>query len=294
MEIVILSGMSGAGKSLAMNYLEDMGFFCIDNLPPLVLPQMVRTFTKPTGSEGTGIRRVAFVVDVRSLEMFAGLLPALEEIDEMRVPYRILFLEAADAVLIGRYKESRRNHPLAEGRGIMQAIAMERAKLGPLKDHATDVLDTSNMAPSDLRDALYKMLSGNEGENRMSVLIQSFGFKYGIPIDCDNVVDVRFIPNPFYVPELKSHSGLDPDVRDYIFRFPETQEFMTRLASILDYLIPFYIREGKVRLTIGIGCTGGRHRSVALAADLAERLAGQGVRIFVDHRDIDRDARRRK
>ena len=294
MEIVILTGMSGAGKSLAMNYLEDMGFFCIDNLPPVVLPQMVRTFTKSGGTEGTGIHRVAFVVDIRSLEMFSGILPALDEIEEMRIPYRIVFLEASDAVLIGRYKETRRNHPLASGRGISQALQLERSKLEPLKEHATDVFDTSNMAPSDLRDAMYKLLSEEGRENRMSILIQSFGFKYGIPIDCDNVIDVRFIPNPFYEPALKTQSGLDPAVRDFVFSFPETREFMERLSALLEFLIPYYIREGKVRLTLGIGCTGGRHRSVVLAQDLADRLQGLGLRVYVDHRDIERDPRRRK
>ncbi len=295
MEIVILTGMSGAGKSLAMNYLEDMGFFCIDNLPPVVLPQMVRTFTKSGGTEGTGIRRVAFVVDIRSFEMFSGILPALDEIEEIRIPYRIVFLEASDAVLIGRYKETRRNHPLAEGgRSISQALSLERAKLEPLKEHATDVFDTTNMAPSDLRNAMYKLLSEEGRENRMSILIQSFGFKYGIPPDCDSVVDVRFIPNPFYEPELKTLSGLDQPVRDFVCAFPETKEFMDRVAGMLDYVIPFYIREGKVRLTLGIGCTGGRHRSVVLAQDLADRLSGQGLQIHVDHRDIDRDPKRRK
>jgi UPF0042 nucleotide-binding protein len=294
MEIVILTGMSGAGKSLAMNYLEDMGFFCIDNLPPLVLAHMVRTFTKSEGTEGTGIRRIAFVVDIRSLEMFSGILPALDEIEEMHVPYRIVFLEATDAVLIGRYKETRRNHPLAVGSGISQALQVERDRLEPLKEHATDVLDTSNMSPSDLRDALYKLLSEEGRESRMSILIQSFGFKYGIPIDCDDVIDVRFIPNPFYETDLKGLSGLDAAVREYVVSFPETMEFMSRLAGLFDYLIPYYMREGKVRLTIGIGCTGGRHRSVALALDLAERLGGKGLQVHVDHRDIDRDPRRRK
>lgn len=294
MEIVILTGMSGAGKSLAMNYLEDMGFFCVDNLPPVVLPNMVQTFAKGAGADGAGIRRVAFVVDIRSLEMFSGIVPALDEIEGMRIPYRIVFLEASDAALIGRYKETRRNHPLAEGRGIMQALQLERTKLEPLKDRATDVFDTSNMAPSDLRNAMYKLLSDEGRENRMSILIQSFGFKYGIPPDCDDVVDVRFIPNPFYEPELKGLSGLDPAVKEYVWRFPETKEFMDRAVGLLEFLIPFYLREGKVRLTLGVGCTGGRHRSVVLAQELADRLAGQGLQIHVDHRDIDRDPLRRK
>ncbi len=294
MEIVILTGMSGAGKSLAMNYLEDMGFFCIDNLPPVVLPHMVQTFAKGGAADGTGIKRVAFVVDIRSLEMFSGILPALDEIDALRIPCRILFLEASDAALVGRYKETRRNHPLAEGRGLPQALQLERQKLEDLKERATDVIDTTNLAPSDLRNKLYKLLSDEGRENRMSVLVQSFGFKYGIPPDCDNVVDVRFIPNPFYEPDLKTLSGLDAPVRDFVRKFPETGEFMDRLASILDFTIPFYLREGKVRLTIGIGCTGGRHRSVVLAEDLAARLKGKGLPIHVDHRDIDRDPLRRK
>lgn len=295
MEIIILTGMSGAGKSLAANYLEDMGFFCIDNLPPDLLPELVNSYARSSSrlfSADIDMNRMAFVIDVRSLELFDGIIPALDRLSQMAITYRIIFLDATDQSLINRYKQSRRNHPLAQGRGIVQAIELERQRLAPIKNLASDVIETSNLAPAELRNMLYAMLSETDRDERMTILIQSFGFKYGIPVDCDSVLDVRFIPNPYYIQELKPLSGLDDSVRDYVLSFEETRTFMDMQEKLFEYTIPYYIREGKVRLTIGVGCTGGRHRSVALAEDLANRLRDNHLRVVVDHRDLDKDPRK--
>lgn len=295
MEIIILTGMSGAGKSLAINYLEDMGYFCIDNLPPDLLPELVISFVRRNSSVFSieyGMTRMAFVVDVRSPDFFEGILPALARLNALDITYRIIFLDATDQTLINRYKQSRRNHPLAQDRSIVQAIEMERQKLAPIKELAADVIETSTLSPSELRDMLYMMLSAAGRDERMTILIQSFGFKYGIPVDCDCVLDVRFIPNPYYTLALKPLSGLDEAVRDYVLAYPETNHYMDLQEQLFEYTIPFYIREGKVRLTIGIGCTGGRHRSVVLAEDLANRLRDNHLRVVVDHRDLDKDPRK--
>jgi UPF0042 nucleotide-binding protein len=292
MELIILTGMSGAGKSLAGNYLEDMGFFCVDNLPPQLLPELFRSFLKGAKADTPGmfiINRVAFVVDVRSADLFDGFVPALAEIDKMGVRYRIIFLDSTDQALINRYKQSRRNHPLAQGQGISRAIEQERTLLAPIKAIASDVIETSGLKADELRDRLYALLSEPDIENRMTILIQSFGFKYGIPLDCDIVTDVRFIPNPYYVAELRPLSGLEEPVRQYVLEFAATQTFMDLQEKTIEFALPYYVREGKVRLTIGVGCTGGRHRSVALAEDLATRLRDNGIRVVVDHRDIDKD-----
>jgi RNase adapter protein RapZ len=295
MEVIILTGMSGAGKSLAANYLEDMGFFCIDNLPPNLLPNLVLSYAKrrpdPMDPNQNG-NRMAFVIDVRSSELFDEIFDALEKLNKKKIPYRIIFLEATEHALISRYKQSRRNHPLAEGRGIVQAIQMERVRLAPIKELASDVIETSNLTQSELRDMLYDMLSVSGRDERMTVLIQSFGFKYGIPVDCDCIIDVRFIPNPYYQPELKALSGLDQKVVDYVLSFRETRIFMDMQEEWLEFAIPYYIREGKVRFTIGVGCTGGRHRSVVLGEDLAARLRDNQLRVVIDHRDLDKDLRR--
>lgn len=292
MDIIILTGMSGAGKSLAANYLEDMGFFCVDNLPPQLMPDLIRAYTHnhtdlPDIVED--VSRLAFVIDVRSSDLFEGLSPALEKMNQMGIAFRMIYLEATDQSLINRYKQSRRNHPLAQKLGLSQAIALERKRLAPIKELASDVIDTSNLAPPEFRNMLYAMLSSTERDERMTILVQSFGFKYGIPVDCDNVFDVRFIPNPFYIPDLKILSGLDKPVCDYIYQFSETTVFLDKTEQLLEYAIPFYIREGKVRMTIGVGCTGGRHRSVALAEDLGNRLRDNHLRVVVDHRDLGKD-----
>lgn len=289
--------MSGAGKSQAANYLEDMGYFCIDNLPPNLLPELVRSFARSAGNsfaETAKKTRLAMVVDVRSSELFDELIPSIEKLDAMKIEYRIIFLDAADQEIIGRYKQSRRNHPLAGDVSIIQAIAIERQKLVPIREKADDIIDTTNISPVELREMLYSMLGSKEQDERMTILIQSFGFKYGVPLDCDCVLDVRFIPNPYYNPDLKALSGLDRQVRDFVMSFAETRKYLALQVKTFNYIIPYYIREGKVRLTIGIGCTGGRHRSVTLANELAYALQKNNLRVVVDHRDLDKDARYKK
>ena len=298
MEIIILTGMSGAGKSLAADYLEDMGFFCIDNLPPHMVPELIEAYAKnlsnqaEQGDDAAAGTRLAFVIDVRSSELFEGIIPTLDIINQMGYTYRIIYLEASDQVLINRYKQSRRNHPLARGRSLAQALALERVRLAQLKELASDVIETSNLGSGELRNLLYAMFSKTDRDERMTILIQSFGFKYGVPVDCDCMLDVRFIPNPFYIPELKALCGLDEPIKHFVFSFPETQTYIDLQEQAFEFTIPFYIREGKVRLTIGVGCTGGRHRSVALAEELANRLRDNHLRIIVDHRDLEKDPRK--
>lgn len=291
MDILILTGMSGAGKSQAADFLEDMGYFCIDNLPPMLLPEMVRTFTKGQGGEGFGISKLAFVIDIRSNEFLRGFEPAIQEIDALGCPYRIVFLEASDQVLVNRYRQTRRRHPLSDGRGLSESIVQERSMLLSIRGMATHIIDTSMMAIPALRDEIYNIISEDTGNRRMSVLVQSFGFKYGIPVDCDNIYDVRFLPNPFYEPELKMFSGKDAEIAEYLSRFPETEEFVKKQGDILAYTLPFYVREGKARLVVGVGCTGGRHRSVYVAELFAADLADLGYNVIVNHRDIGKDPR---
>lgn len=291
MEIIILTGMSGAGKSVAVDYLEDMGYFCVDNLPPQLLSSMVKTFLEGRNGEGYGIHRLAFVVDVRSAEFFNGTMQALDELSESGYKYRVIYLDCSDEVLISRYKQSRRNHPMAEQMSIVQAIKKERNRLEPLRNIADQVLDTSKLDVRSLRDFLYDLLSENKVyEQRLSILVESFGFKYGIPADSDEVMDVRFIPNPYYDERLRPLCGLDEDIYNLVLGYPETERWLElRMAAIL-HILPYYVREGKVRLNLAVGCTGGRHRSVALAEEIARRLKESGYRVLVKHRDIDKDS----
>jgi len=291
MDIIILTGMSGAGKSQAANFLEDMGYFCIDNLPPMLLPELVRTFLKGQGGEGFGIAKLAFVVDIRSNELLRGFGPAIQEIDSLGCPYRIIFLEASDQVLVNRFRQTRRRHPLSDGTGLSESIVQERNMLLGIRARSTHIIDTSMMAIPALRDEIYRIIGEDAGSKRMSVLLQSFGFKYGIPVDCDNMYDVRFLPNPFYEPDLKMLSGKDTGIEEFLKSFPETEEFINKQVDILAYTLPYYIREGKARLVVGIGCTGGRHRSVYIAELFARRLTDLGYSALVHHRDIDKDVR---
>lgn len=290
MEVVILTGMSGAGKSKAVDYLEDLGYFCVDNLPPQLLSNMVRTFLEGRHGEGYGIHRLAFVIDVRSAEFFNGTMAALDELTEIGYSYRVIFLDCSDNVLISRYKQSRRNHPMAEKQGIVQALQEERRLLGPIRSIADQVIDTSNLDLRSLRNYIYDLVKRDgDIDERLSILIESFGFKYGIPQDSDEVLDVRFIPNPYYVKALRPLCGLDKDVAEAVFSYPETLKWLDLRLDLLDFILPFYVREGKVRLTLAVGCTGGRHRSVALAEELAIRLREKGFHVLIKHRDIDKD-----
>jgi UPF0042 nucleotide-binding protein len=291
MDLIILTGMSGAGKSLAANFLEDQGYFCIDNLPPMILPELVRTFTKGQGGDGYGISKIAFVVDIRSNELLKGFDAAMEEIDQIACPYQIIFLEAADQMLVNRYRETRRKHPLSDGIGLSDAISRERDMLLGIRERATHVIDTSMMAIPALREELFRIISGESTNQSISILVESFGFKYGIPVDCDNIYDVRFLPNPFYEPNLKLLSGNDPEIKEYLLQHPETVTYIAKQTELLSFLMPFYVREGKVRLMIGVGCTGGRHRSVFIAEELAAGLKKAGIQASVYHRDIGKDPR---
>lgn len=289
MELIILTGMSGAGKSQAADFFEDQGFFCIDNLPPMILPELAKTFFKGQGGEGYGIDKLAFVVDIRSKELLKGFSDAIKKINsEVGCPYRIIFLEANDQVLVSRYRQTRRKHPLGKDISLSDAIEQERKLLQGIRAVATTVIDTSMMAIPALREELSTLIE-DDSNTGMSIFIESFGFKYGLPVDCDNVIDVRFLPNPYYIPELKMMSGKDEGIKDYLEGFTETEDFMGIFSNLLEFLIPLYKREGKGRLHVGIGCTGGRHRSVYIAERLGKFLAEHGYKIRVHHRDIDKD-----
>lgn len=290
MDVIILTGMSGAGKSQAVHVLEDQGYFCIDNLPPLVIPELVRTFLKGQGGEGYAINRLAFVVDIRSNEFLKGFGKAMNELKALECPYRIIFLEANDQVLVSRYRQTRRKHPLSDGISLVEAIAKERSMLRGIRARATHVLDTSMMALSALREELLHIIEAEE-VSTMDIHIESFGFKYGLPGDCDISCDVRFLPNPFYDPNLKMLSGKDEAIVKFLESYEETEQYYEKMMDLFLFSIPFYIREGKARLSVGVGCTGGRHRSVYMAERFFEGLKKAGYRVSIHHRDIDKDPR---
>lgn len=284
MRFVIVTGMSGAGKSTALNRLEDMGYFCVDNLPI----SLISKFAEMAYTPGSEIQRVALGVDVRSGEALGKLEDVLEGMAAASQKYEILFLDAADEVLVKRYKETRRTHPLARGGRVDRGIAQEREKLAFLKRHADYIIDTSKLLTRELNMELEKIFVEGREFKSLVVTVLSFGFKYGIPTDADLVFDVRFLPNPYYVPELKYATGLDAAVRDYVFASDKTTEFVSRLEKLLLYLLPLYNEEGKTVLVISIGCTGGHHRSVAVAHALAQDLAAAGFAVTESHRDISR------
>ena len=288
MDVIILTGMSGAGKSQAAHILEDQGYFCIDNLPPMVLPELIRTFLKGQGGEGFAINKLAFVVDVRSNEYLKGFGKAMSEIKNLECPYRIIFLEANDQVLVSRYRQTRRKHPLSAGLSLVEAIEKERSLMRGIRARATHIIDTSMMAQSALREELLHIIEVAD-DSSMDIHIESFGFKYGIPGDCDVTCDVRFLPNPFYVPELKMLCGKDQDIIDFLEAYPETEQYYEKIMDLLCFSIPFYIREGKARLSIGVGCTGGRHRSAAVAEELGAFLTRKGYTVRMRHRDLNRN-----
>ncbi len=285
MRFVIVTGMSGAGKSTALKMLEDMGYFCVDNLPILLL----KKFAELACDLGSEIEKVALGVDVRSGQALGELEQELEEIAMEGFQYEIVFLDASDSVLVKRYKETRRSHPLSRGDRVDKGIALERAKMVFLKKHADYIIDTSQLLTRELHQELGKIFVWNQEFKSLVITVLSFGFKYGIPNDCDLVFDVRFLPNPFYVEELRNKTGLDAEVQDYVMGFELAHEFLDKLADMVEFLIPNYVAEGKNQLVIGIGCTGGKHRSVTLAGRLYERLktcSEYGSRI--EHRDIAR------
>lgn len=292
MRFVIVTGMSGAGKSTALKMLEDAGYFCVDNLPIPLLEKFAQFITE--GNSGS-IQKVALGVDIRSGSAMEGLARALEEISMTGLEYEILFLEADDDVLVKRYKETRRTHPLSGNGRVEKGIREEREKLKFLKTHADYILDTSQLLTRELKSELDKIFVKNQGFKSLMITVLSFGFKYGIPADSDLVFDVRFLPNPYYIDELRPLSGNDAPVSDYVMGFDASQIFLEKLEDMIRFLIPNYILEGKNQLVVSIGCTGGKHRSVTLANGLYQRLQKSeeyGVRI--EHRDIGKDAIRKR
>ncbi len=288
MRFVIVTGMSGAGKSTALKMLEDMGYFCVDNLPVPLIPKLAELFNV-SGSE---VQKAALGVDIRSGQSFGELERMLQELDAINMKYEILYLESSDNVLVKRYKETRRFHPLSGSSGrVDEGIKRERERLGFLKKKADYLVDTSHMLTRELRQELNKIFVENKEFKNLYITVLSFGFKYGIPSDADLVFDVRFLPNPYYVDELRPMSGNDPEVRDYVMGNEKAGEFLDKLTDLLEFLIPNYIIEGKTQLVIGIGCTGGKHRSVTLANALFARLSqAESYGIRIEHRDIGKDA----
>lgn len=284
-ELVVITGMSGAGRSEAMHTFEDMGYFTIDNLPPAFLPQITALAALP----GSRMHRLAVVSDVRTADFFDELAGELDALHERGVKHRVLFMETDDAALLNRFKETRRKHPLCvEGGGLAEAITAERAALRPIRERADLIIDTAGMRPSELRHRILDEFIAEPLAHMMSVTVSSFGFKYGLPADADIVMDVRFLPNPYYDPELREQTGLEDSVRGFVLGRSETADFLRNWLALLDSVMPGYLVEGKSHLSIGIGCTGGHHRSVALAEATAEHLRRSGYRVTVVHRDIER------
>ena len=287
MRFVIVTGMSGAGKSTALKMLEDMGYFCVDNLPIALVTKFGEMLTTPDSE----LNRVALGIDVRSGEALDGLEQHLKELDEKGISYEILFLDAKSDVLVKRYKETRRQHPLGGIGHVDVGIAKEREKISFLKLRATYILDTSKMLTRELKAELEKIFVEGKDFKNLYVTVMSFGFKYGIPQDADIVLDVRFLPNPYYIEDLKEKTGNDPEVQDYVMNNERAELFVKKLEDLVQFLLPNYIWEGKNQLVITIGCTGGKHRSVTLANRLYEFVSGNehyGARI--EHRDIEKDA----
>lgn len=282
MQFVIITGMSGSGKSSAVNVLEDIGYYCVDNMPPELIPKFANICSQSDGK----IDKVAFVVDIRGGDLFLKLQDTVKQLQGEGVSLKILFLDSSDDVIVRRYKETRRKHPLVEVSygNIRKAIETEREILRPIKAQADFYIDTSRSSTAQFKERLYSIFLGNN--EFMHIDVQSFGFKFGAMSEGDLVFDVRCLPNPFYVPELKNKTGLDKDVYDYVLSFDEAKVLLGKLTDLIDYLIPLYEKEGKSQLVIAFGCTGGKHRSVTFAEAVAEHLRKQGHRIRITHRDI--------
>lgn len=281
LRILIITGLSGAGKTQAVNCLEDIGYYCVDNLPPALLTKFIELGVESDGK----IDKVALVIDARGGEYFLDLSKALDELEQEKIPYEILFLEASDEVLVRRFKESRRKHPLSGRWRLLESIQIEKTMLEELRGKANVVIDTSNTNARELREKLLSLYS-EPAINSFSINVVSFGYKMGIPLDSDLVFDVRFLPNPFYDPVMKPMTGLDKEVIDYVLGSPVTRAFTKRFIALLKYLLPHYIKEGKTNLALSIGCTGGQHRSVVLAEYIGKELINMGYSVLIKHRDI--------
>ncbi|MCR4618928.1 MAG: RNase adapter RapZ [Lachnospiraceae bacterium] len=283
MRFVVVTGMSGGGKSTTLKMLEDMGFYCVDNMPVSLLEKFAELITQPGGE----LTKVALGLDVRSGQSFMDLPRVIERLKEMNINADILYLDASEKTLIKRYKETRRMHPLSPEGRVEDGVKKEIKMLEKIKSQATYVIDTTNLLTRELKAQLDEIFVKDKAYNNLMVSIMSFGFKHGIPVDADLVFDVRFLPNPFYIDELKTKTGLDKEVRDYVMQFQEAGEFVDKIVDLLTFLIPNYIKEGKYSLVVAVGCTGGKHRSVTLAQQLYDRLEAQGgCGLKLYHRDV--------
>ena len=285
MQFIIISGLSGAGKSKAASDLEDLGFYCVDNMPAEMIPQFASLCLATKGR----FEKVALVTDVRSSMTFDSLFQSLDRLDEMHLEYSIFFIEASTEVIIKRFKETRRLHPLMrDGTPVLQAVERERQLLEPVRTRASAIIDTTNLSTGKLRGKLIDLVAGGVRERAMHVTVLSFGFKYGLPIEADMVLDARFLPNPYYVAALRDKTGLDAPVRDFIFQYETARGFLRRVTELLEFLLPQYVEEGKHSLTVAVGCTGGRHRSVAVADALCSAVRAKGGDAQLVNRDIEK------
>ena len=282
LNLVIVSGLSGSGKSHALKAFEDAGYFCIDNLPPALIP----TFVELCNQQGGEISNVALGVDVRERVFFADLVGTLERVRALGYAIRLLFLEARDEVLVRRFSESRRPHPLLPHLPVLEGVRFEKERVAELRRHADRIIDTSDLTVHELRDVLTKEFSRGPATRRLTVTLLTFGYKFGVPYDIDLLFDVRFLKNPFFVPDLKPLPGDDPRVRAFVLSDPDAIDLLAQLERMLKFLIPLYEREQRSYLTIAIGCTGGRHRSVAIAGRLRESLGAIGHEVILKHRDL--------
>lgn len=289
-DLKIVTGMSGAGKTQVMQILEDLGFYCVDNLPPNLFVK----FVELAEQSNSGLQKVALVADVRGGKFFLDLINVLEDMKAADVDFEIIYLEASDDVLVRRFKETRRKHPLSHTGSVLSGIQEERKRLQTIRGMADIIIDTSDLKASVLKERIVELVVGESSQIKMSVVVYSFGFKYGMPIDADLIMDVRFLPNPYYIEEMRILTGLDAPVRDYVLEKEVTKNFLTKYSDLLIDILPKYIEEGKKHLAIGIGCTGGQHRSVAIANALGEILQNAkatnprlaSIEIRTDHRDV--------
>ncbi len=282
---LIITGMSGAGKTQVMRTLEDLDYFCVDNLPPTFIPKFMEICMQSQGKSSKGLK-LALVVDIRGGKFFEELAGVLDKLENNSVKYELLFLDASDATLIKRYKETRRRHPLGTRGGLSASIDKERKVLSTVRDKASLIIDTSDLTNDQLRKKIIAAYGKDGGLPPMNIVIQSFGFKHGVPMDCDMLLDVRFLPNPFYVPELKQLCGNDQPVIDFISKKAVTKEFEKKLEDLTQFLLPLYVKEGKSQLMVGVGCTGGRHRSVYIANLIGAWIKKSGYSVQVVHRDL--------
>lgn len=282
LKLVVITGLSGAGKSHALKCFEDVGYFCIDNLPPALLP----TFVELCHQQGGEIKNVALGIDIRERVFFADLIGILQRLKDMGHSVELLFLEARDAVIVRRFSESRRPHPLLPELPVLEGVRFEKERLAEIRAHADRIIDTSNLSVHDLRDLLSRDFSKEQGARRLTISLITFGYKFGVPYDIDLLFDVRFLRNPYFVPDLKPLTGQDPRVRSYVLDDPDAKAFVERLEQLLLFLIPLFERERRSYLNVGIGCTGGRHRSVVIAKRLQESFSSAGHHVTLSHRDL--------